>query len=306
MPEPTLDTELTLTHGPYELTVSPYGASLRGLTHAGRVVITGYHGKHGKVGGQGDVLVPFPGRVAAGRYTFEGRTYQMAINDKEGPNAIHGFLRSEMWDADRTGPNSITFRTRLAPDQHPGYPFTLAVALAYSLSDDGLTTRMAIENIGTETAPVAAGFHPYFSVGSDHVDADQLHLPFDSYLEYDGLLPTGRVLPVAGSPYDFRTARPIGGDSLQHLLRRPPAWRRWEVPHPPVRVRHLPRPHRLAGPVVLLRRPVLRRPTARLAPPPRARRRADVLRLRRLQPPRVGPRRSRPRPNLERRMGRHR
>ena len=149
-------------HGPYALTVSPYGASLRGLTHAGRPVITGYHGKDGKVGGQGDVLVPFPGRVAAGRYTFEGRTYQMEINDKEGPNAIHGFLRTQMWDADQTGPGFRDLPHTLAPDQHPGYPFSLAVALAYSLSEDGLTTRMAIENIGTDTAPVAGGLSPLF------------------------------------------------------------------------------------------------------------------------------------------------
>ena len=38
-----------------------------------------------------------------------------------------------------------------------------------------------------------------------------MHLPFDSYLEYNGLLPTGRLLPTDGSPYDFRKARPIGG-----------------------------------------------------------------------------------------------
>ena len=135
----------------------------------------------------------------------------------------------------RPVPDSVTFRTALAPDQHPGYPFSLAVALAYSLSDDGLTARTAIENIGTDTAPVAAGFHPYFTVGSDHIDADTLHLPFDSYLEYDGLLPTGRVLPVEGSPYDFRERPPHRRDRLQHLLCRPPARRRRPVPHPPRR-----------------------------------------------------------------------
>ncbi|MBV9849454.1 MAG: hypothetical protein JO250_07185 [Armatimonadetes bacterium] len=222
MPEPTPDTELTLTHGPYALTVSPYGASLRGLTHDTEPVITGYHGEGGKVGGQGDVLIPFPGRVANGRYTFEGQTYQMPLNDKESPSAIHGFLRTQMWQAKEGAvDDSVIFHTELVPDQHPGYPFALSVAVTYALSDAGLTVSFTIENIGDGPAPVAAGFHPYFTAGSDHIDADTLHLPFDSYLEYDGLLPTGKVLSVDGSPYDFRQPRPIEGTAFNTCFAAP-------------------------------------------------------------------------------------
>lgn len=53
----------------------------------------GYSGGH-KIGSQGDVLMPFPGRIAYGRYSFAGRKFQLPCNDKEGPNAIHGFARS--------------------------------------------------------------------------------------------------------------------------------------------------------------------------------------------------------------------
>ena len=66
MSQATPDTEFTLTHDAYALTVSPYGASLRGLTYQGRPVITGYHGAAGKVAAQGDVQIPFPGRVRGG------------------------------------------------------------------------------------------------------------------------------------------------------------------------------------------------------------------------------------------------
>ena len=222
MPEPTPDTELTLTHGPYQLTVSPYGASLRGLTHGGQPVITGYHGKEGKVGGQGDVLIPFPGRVAGGHYTFEGQAYQMPLNDKESPNAIHGFLRTQMWEADENAVgDSVIFHTKLGPDQHPGYPFALSVAVTYALSDAGLTVSFTIENIGDRPAPVAAGFHPYFTTDTGLIDADLLHLPFESYLEYKGFLPTGRVLPVDGSPYDFRQSHPIGGTAFNTCFAAP-------------------------------------------------------------------------------------
>lgn len=209
MPDATPDTEFTLTHGPYALTCSPYGASLRGLTHEGRSVIAGYHGVQNQVGAQGDVLVPFPGRVRAGRYAFEGRQYQMPLNDTEGPNAIHGFLRSQMWETECLTSDSAAFRAVLAPDQHPGYPFSLSVRLVYSLTDTGLTTRIAFENSGVHDAPVAAGFHPYFTLDAELIDADVLQVPFDAYQEYDGLLPTGRILPVEDSPYDFREPRPI-------------------------------------------------------------------------------------------------
>ncbi len=209
MPEPTPDTELTLTHGPYSLVVSPYGASLRGLTHGGRPVIAGYHGAAGKVGAQGDVLIPFPGRVAAGRYTFDGQSHQMPLNDKETPSAIHGFLRTQMWTMDGQDADAVTFRTAIAPDQHPGYPFALAVGLTYTLSDEGLTARFEVKNTGASSAPVAIGQHPYFTVGSALIDVDTLSLPYDSYLEYKDLLPTGRVLSVDDTPLDFRAARAI-------------------------------------------------------------------------------------------------
>ena len=64
--ETTPDTEITLTHGDWKLVTAPYGASLRGLLHNGAEVIKRYSGEAGKVGGQGDVLITFPGRVTEG------------------------------------------------------------------------------------------------------------------------------------------------------------------------------------------------------------------------------------------------
>jgi len=215
--EPTPDTEITLTHGGWQLVVAPYGASLRGLFRLGpdgrrEEVITGYSGAGGKAGGQGDVLIPFPGRVAQGRYAFEGHEYQMDKNDAEGPNAIHGFLRKVLWDSEQASEGAITFTTALAADAHPGYPFALGARVTYSLSDTGLTCAFALGNLGETPAPVGAGFHPYFTVGSALIDTNTLQVPFESYLEFDdSLLPTGRVLPARGTALDFQSARPIGG-----------------------------------------------------------------------------------------------
>ncbi len=210
----TPDTEITLTHGGWQLTVASYGASLRGLSHAGVPVITPYTGAAGKVGGQGDVLIPFPGRVAGGKYTFAGTPYQMDLNDKETPSAIHGFLRQVLWDVSAQSPDAVTFTTALTADAHPGYPFDLSVSVTYALSGTGLTTAFEIENTGDKPAPVAAGFHPYFTAGSSLINTDTLHVPFASYLEFENLLPTGAVLPVDGTDFDFRQPRPVGGTVL--------------------------------------------------------------------------------------------
>lgn len=224
--QPTPDTEITLTHNDWQLVVAPYGASLRGLYRlsengAREEVITGYSGANHKIGGQGDVLIPFPGRVAEGRYTFEGQTYQMVKNDKESPSAIHGFLRTILWETEQPGPDEVTFTTNLIPDSHPGYPFTLGVRVTYHLTDQGLAVAFVIENTGNSTAPVAAGFHPYFTVGSGHIDTDTLQVPFGATLEYQDLLPTGKVLPVEGTPLDFRSPHSIGGTSLNTCYLQP-------------------------------------------------------------------------------------
>jgi aldose 1-epimerase len=206
----TPDTELTLTHGAYALTVSPYGASLRGLTRGSKPVITGYHGKAGKVGGEGDVLVPWPGRITDGRYTFEGQSYQLPQNDKEASSAIHGFLRTQMWEIERQDESMVTFRITTSPENHAGYPFALTTRLTYRLSDDGLAVHLTVENTGASNAPVAAGHHHYFTVNSPAIDGDTLHVPFESTLEYKDLLPTGRVLPVADTEFDFRHPHVLG------------------------------------------------------------------------------------------------
>jgi aldose 1-epimerase len=215
-PAELADSEILLSLGDLRLKLSPYGASLRGLWRDNGhgdtdQIITGYTGAKGKVGGQGDVLIPFPGRVRDGKYDFENRTYQMQRNDKDGPNAIHGFLRLVPWDIVAQSETEVAFAVSLSSNERPGYPFSLQVMVRYSLDDSGMTCRFTVTNTGGQSAPVGAGFHPYFTVGSPSIDEDTLQVPFASLLEFDpGILPTGRVLPVDGTPMDFREPRAIG------------------------------------------------------------------------------------------------
>jgi aldose 1-epimerase len=212
------DPEWTLRAGPWRCTVSPFGASLRRLWlepdgQPPRDVSWGYSGTASKRGGQGDVLAPWPGRVRDGAYTFEGQRRQLPRNDKDGPNAIHGFLRSRTWTGEQAG-STARFATRVAPAECAGYPFALDVVVGYELLPSGLACAIVARNAGDGPAPFGAGFHPYL-LGD--AATTELRCPAAQVVEFDGLLPTGRVLDVPPE-LDFRSARPVGATRLNHCL----------------------------------------------------------------------------------------
>ncbi len=214
MPSEMENVEITLVSGQFRLKVSPFGASLRGFWKSaddGSVeeIIIGYTGAKGKVGGQGDVLIPFAGRIGKGHYQYNGQSYQMELNDKEGPNAIHGFLRLVEWEIAEQTERSVSFMTWLNPEDHVGYPFSICASVNYSLDKMGMRCSFTIENIGENSAPAAAGFHPYFTAGTDMINVCSLRIPMKSILEFENLIPTGNILPVEGSEFDFLQPRTI-------------------------------------------------------------------------------------------------
>jgi aldose 1-epimerase len=213
------ETEIALRCGDWSAVVSAFGASLRGVTHRGHPVVTGYRGTANKIGGQGDVLIPFPGRIKGGRYVWDGVEYHLPLTDKDGPNAIHGFVRNVLWHVADVCVDAVTFAIDFGGAD--GYPFPLQIRVTYALTADGLNVRAAVTNAGTHDAPVGVGFHPYFTVGSALVDMDALTLPFSHVLEFEQLIPTGRVLTVADAGVDFRTTRAIGATKFNHCFLSP-------------------------------------------------------------------------------------
>jgi aldose 1-epimerase len=220
----TPDTELSMSYESQRAVVSPWGASLRRylLTNDGgreTDIVWGYSGGGRKRGGQGDVLIPFPGRIGDGRYVFEGRHLQLECNDKEGPNAIHGFVRSLPWHIQEARSNKVTFEIQLDADTYAqrGYPFSLAVSVTYDLGAGGLTCEFGVKNVGRHTAPVGIGFHPYFTVGTSLIDEAEVQIPGAAYLEFnERLVPTGTIQSVAGTPWDYRRFREIGRRRFNH------------------------------------------------------------------------------------------
>lgn len=214
-----MDQELTLQHGRLRAVVSTRGASLRRFftVDAGKETdwIWGYSGAANKRAGQGDVLMPFPSRIRGGRYSYAGVTHQLPLNDKDGPHAIHGFARTLDWTLERAdGEAGARFGLELAPRE--GYPFALRLEVEYVLESDGYVCRFSIQNSGATPAPVGAGFHPYFRVGSGAIDGWEARIPARELIEFENLVPTGRVLPLDGGETDFREWRRIGSARLNH------------------------------------------------------------------------------------------
>ena len=218
------DTEITLVFGDQQALLSPWGAALRRYflrERDGREtdIVWGYSGGAHKRGGQGDVLIPFPGRVAEGRYSFDGHVLQLERNDKEGPNAIHGFVRTLPWATRQAESSQVVFEVQLdAATYGPrGYPFSLAIRVSYGLDAQGLSSSFSVQNVGPQAAPVGVGFHPYFTVGTKIVDEADARIPAAGYLEFnERLAPTGKVIDAKGTEWDYRNYRRVGTRRFNH------------------------------------------------------------------------------------------
>jgi len=212
---PPSGSQLELRHGPHQATVVQVGAGVRSYAVDGRPVLDGYEAGAMVDGARGATLVPWPNRLEDGRYTFDGEDLQLALTEPGRHNAIHGLLRWVPWQVAERTSAAVTLATRLHPQQ--GYPFMLDVSVRWSLSDDGLTCTTQATNSGTRAAPFAAGHHPYLHPGSGTVDGCLLQVTGTARVDTDAerQLPTGTV-PVAGTPYDFTSPRPLGDLAVDH------------------------------------------------------------------------------------------
>ena len=189
------------------------GAALREYSVRGFPVIDGFAEDQIATGARGQPLIPWPNRLAGGRYEFGGQELQLPLSEPSQMNAIHGLVRWSAWEPMEASATKIRLGHVLWPQ--PGYPFTLALELDYELSGHGLRVTMTAENAGAGRAPFGAGQHPYVRAELGRVDSSVLLLPADSWLEMDARqIPTGRLRGVAGTEYDFRRPRPIGAAPL--------------------------------------------------------------------------------------------
>lgn len=155
----------------------------------------------------------YANRIAGGRFTLDGREVQLDRN--EAAQHLHGGsdgLDLKIWDIESQSDRHVTF-TITSPDGEMGYPGTLTARTTYRI-DAGLVIEMQ----ATTDAPTIVNLvnHAYFNLaghGSGDILGQQLQVEAGFYLPVDDrLIPTGEVLSVTGTPFDFRALRPIGQD----------------------------------------------------------------------------------------------
>lgn len=165
----------------------------------------GYHGALvGRVGN----------RIAGAAFDLDGKTYRLYNND--GKNHLHGGKEGfsfKIWQAEpQDGEEPALRLSYVSPDGEEGYPGTLRVTVTYTVRKNN---ALAIHYTATtdKKTPVNLTNHAYFNLGGfasgkiyDHV----LQLDADTFLEVDGeTIPTGQLMSVAGTAFDFRTPKPV-------------------------------------------------------------------------------------------------
>lgn len=163
----------------------------------------------------GALIGRYGNRIAKGKFSLNGETYTLATNN--GENHLHGGKKgfnAVVWDAKQADEHTLEL-TYLSKDGEEGYPGDLQVKVTYTLTDDNV---LKIEYTATtdKATVVNLTHHSFFNLsgeGNGTINAHLLTIHADHYTPVDqGLIPTGEIAPVAGTPFDFRKPKAIGQD----------------------------------------------------------------------------------------------
>ena len=210
-------------HG-IEIQLTNYGGiitSLKTPDRTGRIadIVLGYDNLPAYVANSpyfGAIVGRYANRIARGHFTLDGTTYTLAINN--GPNSLHGGLRGfdkVVWNArpfqNQEGPGVALDYTSANGEE--GYPGTLHATVTYTLTPDD---RLIVDYAATtdKATPINLSQHSYWNLAgnaSRDILGHVLTINADGITPVDStLIPTGEIMPVQGTPFDFRTPHAIG------------------------------------------------------------------------------------------------
>lgn len=175
----------------------------------------------------GATIGRYGNRIAKGHFTLDGKEYQLAINNMK-VNHLHGGEKGfdkQVWEAKEVklpGEFGIAF-TRTSPDGEEHYPGNLKVKVTYSLTDDN-ELKMDYEATTDKDTVLNLTNHTYWNLagaGNGDILKEVMMINGDRILPVDNtLIPTGKLEPVKGTPYDFSTPKPIGRDMPPFVLEK--------------------------------------------------------------------------------------
>ena len=162
----------------------------------------------------GAVVGRYGNRIAGGEFELDGQTYSLLQNN--GPNHLHGGavgFDKVVWTVEEYDEPRAVLLSYRADDGEEGYPGNLDVKVLYVLTDENALAITYSARTDAAT-PVNLTQHTYFNLkgeGAGTILNHELTLNADRFTPVDDtLIPTGELAPVAGTPFDFREAKPIG------------------------------------------------------------------------------------------------
>ncbi|MFF7328924.1 galactose-1-epimerase [Streptomyces sp. NPDC008150] len=216
----------SLANGGTRLKVLSYGGIVQSLELPDRHgkyanVSLGYDNLADYVAGTtyfGALIGRYGNRIGKGRFTLDGTAHQVDVND--GVNSLHGGkagFNTKVWAVEgfSSGPDVGLHLSYTSADGEMGYPGTLQVRVTYTLTRTG---AWRIDYRATTDRPTVVNLtnHTYYNLageGSGGIYDHELTLAASRYTPTDsGLIPTGELAKVAGTPFDFRHAKAIGRD----------------------------------------------------------------------------------------------
>lgn len=204
--------------------LAPYGATLVAVWAPDRdgmaaPITLGFPGLAGYLQHHpyfGATVGRYANRIAGATFRLEGQTHRLEAND--GPNHLHGGgvgLARRLWEAEpfqSADEAGVRFHY-VSPAGEDRYPGSVSVEAAYSLTSvDELV--IAFSATADAVTPLNLINHAYWNLaGAGDILDHELEIAAEHYLPVDaGQIPTGRIAPVADTPFDFRTPKPIGRD----------------------------------------------------------------------------------------------
>ena len=169
-------------------------------------------------------------RIAGASFELDGKHYQLTAN--EGANTLHGGggFHKKIWDYEILE-DALVLKYK-SPEGEDGFPGTLKVEQKITLSEENVLRIDYFAN-SDRTTLCSLTNHSYFNLRGDalsDVSDHQLQLAAKEYTAVDdNLIPTGEILPVEGSAYDFLGARAVGETPLDGNLVLSDAFKKWDA-----------------------------------------------------------------------------
>ncbi|MDR0420765.1 MAG: galactose mutarotase [Prevotellaceae bacterium] len=213
----------TLHNGDITMQVTNFGARVVSLFTPDRTgryedIVLGYPDIESYLHNKGErflgcVVGRYANRIAGGKFTLEGQEYTLPCNS--GGQTLHGGIRgfdNVVWNVDSVSENQIVF-SYTSVDGEEGFPGNLHVVMTYSLTRDN-EFKITYTATTDKTTVVNLSHHSFFnlrgeaagSVGNHILTLNAGHITEVNM----ALIPTGNLMPVENTPFDFRTPHPIG------------------------------------------------------------------------------------------------